>query len=287
MLRVAADLPDPAVRLAPVLEGRLDLADEDRPDPLVEAVARLRVEVDRVEHRAPHVVLALPVGGVADADRPRPLVAGEVVEGLLLRHRLAVDAVHDLEVASSLGDVGDEMEVVVRLPVEAERVEAPQRERRVADPAVAVVPVALAARRLGQRGRRRRDDGAARRVGQALQRERRALEVRAPRVVGERAARQPVLPVVGRPDEALVRVLEGARRRVPSPRRARRTACSPSLSSVRPSARGPSKPMFMSLVSTSSTSVPSDGRRPGGTRPRCSATTGRSGRSRRPARSRA
>ena len=34
-------------------ERGLDLADQDRPDPLVEVVARLRVEVDRVEHARP------------------------------------------------------------------------------------------------------------------------------------------------------------------------------------------------------------------------------------------
>ena len=58
---------------------------EDRPDPLVEAVARPGVQVDRVEHRAPDVVLRLAVGGVADANRPRALVAEEVVERRLGR----------------------------------------------------------------------------------------------------------------------------------------------------------------------------------------------------------
>ena len=44
-----------------------------------------------------------------------------------------------------------EREVLERLPVEAERVQRAQHERGVADPRVAVVPVALAARRLGER----------------------------------------------------------------------------------------------------------------------------------------
>ena len=74
----------------------------------------------------------------------------------------------------------------------------PQRERRVAHPAVAVVPVALAARRLRQRGRQRRDHRAGRRVGEALQHERRALQVLAPRVVGIGAGGQPLAPVVAR-----------------------------------------------------------------------------------------
>ena len=95
-------------------------------------------------------------------------------------------------------EVGDVLDEVVGLPVEAERCRAPQRERRVAHPAVAVVPVALAARRLRQRGRRRGDDRAGRRVGQPLQRQRRALQLRAPAVVGEAPGGEPVAPVLAR-----------------------------------------------------------------------------------------
>ena len=54
---------------------RLDRACEDRPQPLVAAWSReRRVDVDRVEHRAPDVVLALVEGAVADrapGGRPR------------------------------------------------------------------------------------------------------------------------------------------------------------------------------------------------------------------------
>ena len=87
-----------------------------------------------------------------------PSYPREVVEDVLVELALAADAVHDLQVAVALGDVGDEGEEVVRLPVEAERVQRPQRERRVADPRVAVVPVALAAGGLRQRRRGRRDN---------------------------------------------------------------------------------------------------------------------------------
>ena len=44
-----------------------------------------------------------------------------------------------------------------------------QRERGIADPAVTIVPVSLAADAFGQRRRGRRDDSAARRVGESLQ----------------------------------------------------------------------------------------------------------------------
>ena len=69
-----------------------------------------------------------------------------------------------------------------------------QRERRVADPGEAVVPVALAARRLGQRGRQRRDRGAGRHVGESLDRQRRALNQRTQLVIGDSRPGQPVAP---------------------------------------------------------------------------------------------
>ena len=144
---LAARLPDPLVGLPPRRRGALDLVGEHRPQALGDVVALLGVQVDRVEHRPVDVVLALVVGAVADAHRARALVALEVVERRLLEVLLALDPVHDLQravlVARHVGDVLDE---VVGLPVEAERVQRPQRERGVAHPAVAVVPVAFAPR---------------------------------------------------------------------------------------------------------------------------------------------
>ena len=219
MLGLAAHLPDAAVGVAPVVQRGLHLLGQDRPDPLGQVVARLGVEVERVEDRAPHVVLVLVVGAVADADRRGALVAGQVVERLLGQLVLAADAVHDLELRLlALGHVGHEVEEVVGLPVEPQRVEAPEHEGGVADPGVAVVPVALAARGLGQRGGGRGHQRAGGRVGEALERQRAALEVGAPGVVGELAVVEPVLPVVRGPDQAVVGVLVGRGRRVLGPR---------------------------------------------------------------------
>ena len=192
---------------------------EDLPRRLGQPVARLRVQVDRVQQRAPHVVLLLGVGAVADAHRLGVLVAVEVQQHLLGQRLLAADAVHDLQLVVGLrGDVADEVEEVVGLLVEAQRVEAPEHEGRVADPGVAVVPVALAAGRLGQRRGRRRDHRAGRRVGQPLERQRAALQVGAPRMVGELAVAEPLVPVVGGEDEAVVGVVVGLRAAVVAPR---------------------------------------------------------------------
>ena len=89
----------------------------------------------------------------------------------------AVDPVHDLERAVLVGlEVGDELHELVGLPVEVEEVQRLERERRVAHPAVAVVPVALAAGGLGQRRRERGHRRTGGHVGEALDRERRALD---------------------------------------------------------------------------------------------------------------
>src|SRR5581483_5947248 len=66
---------------------------------------------------------------------------------------------------------------------EAEARERVHREGRVADPAEAVVVVALAADPLGQRRGRGRGDRAGRRLDQQLQRERAADDRVAPRAV--------------------------------------------------------------------------------------------------------
>jgi hypothetical protein len=87
VLGLAAHLPDAAVGLAPVQDRLLDLVAQDRPEAVGQPVARLRVQVERVEDRAPHVVLAVRVGAVADPHRPGALVAVEVVEDVLSRLR--------------------------------------------------------------------------------------------------------------------------------------------------------------------------------------------------------
>src|SRR6185312_17556573 len=128
---------------------------------------------------------------------------------------LALHPVHHLEgpVAAATG-IREEVEEVVGLVVEAERVEAPEPERGVADPGVAVVPVASAARRLRQRSGARGRERAGGGVGQALERQRAALQIAAPWVVGELAAVEPLAPVLLGLVEPPAGVLEVARQRL-------------------------------------------------------------------------
>ena len=131
------------------------------------------VLVERVEQLAVDVELPLTPRSVADPDgrgiAPAPQV-GELTLGQVV---LAPDAVHDLERVGLTGTAtrrrGHERHELAHLVRARPDVQSLEREARVADPAVAVIPVALAADRLGQRGRRRGDDGSRRPVGQPLQ----------------------------------------------------------------------------------------------------------------------
>ena len=159
-------------------------------------------------HLAHHVGLLLLDGGVADPHGRRPLVAGQVVEGVLGQVPRAVDGVHDLEVVGVAGHgpqqpVSPEPGLVGVARVD-QRLD---RQRGVAQPAVAVVPVALAAEVLGQRRRRGGHDAAGLLVGHQAQGEQRAPDDVGVRHVGVAAARP--LALVG--DRLLDRWV-GARR---------------------------------------------------------------------------
>ena len=198
MLGLAAGLPDALVRLPPDPFRAAGLRLDDPPQPPWQPLAAPGVQQDGVEHRAEHVVLALVERPVADPYRPGAGVAGQLVAGRLGEVTAPVDPVHDLQGAVVVGlEVGDELHELVGLPVEPQEVQRLQGEGRVPHPGVAVVPVALATRRLGQRRGQRRDRRAGRHVGQALDGQRRALDRLAPAVVGQPGSAQPGAPVAG------------------------------------------------------------------------------------------
>ena len=148
-----------------------------------------------------------------------------MVERVLGEVGFAADPVHDLnlEAVATAGldraaqRVEDEGEVLERFPVEAETVERAQHERGVADPRVAVVPVPFAAGGFRERRGAGGHDRPGGRVAQALQRERAALDVRAPPVVREGCGAQPVPPEASGRHAALARFFDGGGG-VPAPR---------------------------------------------------------------------
>ena len=104
------------------------------------------LDIHSAEEHPPHIVLALIPGIVADPDRTRSLVPGQMVDSPLGQVAFPADAVHDLQLERpaeipAADRIDDEPEVLHRFPVEPEPVQGPQHERRVADPAKPVVPV--------------------------------------------------------------------------------------------------------------------------------------------------
>ncbi len=146
------------------------------------AAARL---VQRVHHLAVDVELELRVCGVADAHRLRSVVARQPRQLELDQPPLAGETIEALQLRRRAGRRAQQpVAPGARFVVVAGVHQREQRQRRVAQPAEAVVPVARAANLLRQRGRRRRDDAAGRRVGQRFERHERSRDRVRPRAVG-------------------------------------------------------------------------------------------------------
>ena len=185
--RLVADLPHAGVGPVPVVHHPLEDAGEVVPGVVADAVAVLVEQVDRVDQLAVDVELQLVDGGVADPHRARVAVAAQVVEldsprGRCRRCRRAPAAGRARRRRRARSPSRSESHAHERAassvkPSRSRRVEA---ERRVADPDVAVVPVALAADLLGQARRRRGDDRAGRLVGEQLEGEGGAVDRLAP-----------------------------------------------------------------------------------------------------------
>jgi hypothetical protein len=111
---LAANLPDAVVGLAPSSDRLFHLALEVLPVLVVQVLAGLQVEVDRVEERSPDVVLVLLERRVADPDRLRSLVPGQVIERGLREAFLPADPVHDLERTPVPDPILHEGEEIVR-----------------------------------------------------------------------------------------------------------------------------------------------------------------------------
>ncbi len=182
MLRRPANLPNPLVGLLP---SRLDEVDQH---PLQIPSGGLRVQAGPaklkhgVQKFAINVELKLLAGRIADPHRPAPFVAGQPIEREFRQTPLPLHSVSDLQFVRAAGH-GPQQPFAPgrRLLGVAGRDQGEQRHRRVAQPAIAIVPVAAAAELLGQRGGRRGDDPAGRRIGQRLQGDERADHRLAPR----------------------------------------------------------------------------------------------------------
>ena len=171
-------LPDAVIRLAP---GDLHAVDDglDQVDQARRQLGPLRLERGgEVDERAEHVELHLRFGGVADAHRPAAGVAGEVLERGLhcVMTEDGVQGPEAVGAADLLHPLADPVEVRHPFAERTEAGEARRGQRRVAQPAEAVVPVAGATEVLGQARGGGGADRAGRFIGEGPQGERRALD---------------------------------------------------------------------------------------------------------------
>src|SRR5665647_1636158 len=147
---LAADLPDAVVDVVPVLLDETHERPLQRPREGILGDAGLPGLVERDHDLADHIPLELIDRGVAHPYRRSALVAGQRVQLAFGQVPLARESVHGLDVRGIAGD-GAQQPVApvlgfVDVRVDEERAE---RQRRITQPDVAVVPVALAPELLG------------------------------------------------------------------------------------------------------------------------------------------
>ena len=198
MERAVAHLPDPGIGLPPDVTDVIGDASEDARRCRHRARARLRCRATR-SRAARRRCRAAPVRarrcrrgpGAIRGSRRAPMLA-------LVGADAAVEAIQDVELG--LGQrrrLHEPPEQRPRLGVASEPHQRADHEVGVANPAEAIVPVALAADLLGQRRRRRGDRGAGRREDHQLQRQRAPQDEVGPwAVVGARVG--PLLPEADR-----------------------------------------------------------------------------------------
>ena len=172
VLGLATHLPHAGVPVGPPARCGVGQVGDEALDLRVQVAEPLAFRCDRVQQLAVDVELRLVPGPVADPHGARVAPAAQVASSRSARSCAAVDPVHDLELGVDARPPADEVMKDTNSSASSEHdadVERLHREARVADPGVAVVPVALAALGLGQAGGRRGDDGAGGPVGQPLQ----------------------------------------------------------------------------------------------------------------------
>ena len=140
---------------------RLEALEERQVAALHETLVEKHVRC-REDRGAVDVVLHLLEGRVADAHGPHAVIAGERVDDALGQHRIAADCVNGLQFVAggARGDIRDIGQVALHRGRRTQAVERIDDEVAVAQPAIAIVPVAPAAWRFGDRRRHGGDDRA-------------------------------------------------------------------------------------------------------------------------------
>ena len=161
-----ACLPDALFRRVPVGHQPVHHLAELCPALMTHAPGSLVGVIDRVHQLAVNVELTLVGSSISNTHRAGSTPALEVVERVLVEIAGAVDSVHDPERRAAFGMVEDPLpcpaQKLDRFVAIPEGNQGIHGEAGVADPGVAVVPIALASDELRQ-SRRQGSDGRPRR----------------------------------------------------------------------------------------------------------------------------
>src|ERR1035441_9971730 len=163
-------LPDAFIGLIPIPGDIVSKADEGA---LHIAIQMPAVEGELrgcVHDFAIDVELQLVARGIADANRSRFTIARKIVEFAFYGSFIAVDVVHDAQLRlRQTSGLKQPVEKVFRLVPIVEFEQGADGEGRVAQPAVAVVPIETGSDAFGKRGGGRGNDGAGWNIVQQLE----------------------------------------------------------------------------------------------------------------------
>src|ERR1700722_18970035 len=193
-----ANLPDAAIGLTTLVDGRLDNLHQEAPvvgfrwHPVLGPAGR------ELNHHSVHVELKLVVGRVTHPHRLRPAPPLERLQRQLCEASFTVHPVHHLELRSIARRAAlNETAHPVGLGAQPQGIQRPYGKDGIPNPTVAVVPIALATNLFRQRSRHGRGDGTRRRITQRFQGDGRAHDADAV-TIAVTHLRTPVLPPLDR-----------------------------------------------------------------------------------------
>src|SRR5262249_4425740 len=153
----AANLPDPLVRFPPRLTRGVGDPPQSAPQSGIKLSTALDPLVRAIEDLAINIMLALVGSPVAPPNWPRPAISLDLTVLPFFGNRIAVKGVHDPRRPTPLERVEDPAKEAVGLVDETDAAHGEDSERRIANPRVAIIPVANPTDWRRQ-GRRRRGD---------------------------------------------------------------------------------------------------------------------------------
>jgi hypothetical protein len=152
-LALPADFPDALVWQLPMLTDPIDDLGDAGPGIITDGAPVFVVEIDGIEEFAVDIELELAPCGIADADWFGTAVAFEMIEADFVEVMVSIEAVHDLERAGGPGLPANPVEPAEEgagFVGETESHQGVEGKGAVADPSIAIVPIAFPADLFGK-----------------------------------------------------------------------------------------------------------------------------------------